>query len=173
MEIVTLEQVYYIGELIAAVVLIISVFYLAIQMKQNTQAIRSTAAYEATQSLSGWYLAIGHDQQSLDVFVRGLSGSENLDGNEKYQFIILVHAAFLSFQNTFYLAYEQTLNEEMKHSLTAAICVIKDTPGFKFYWEQRRGTLMKEFRKYVETEVLTREHSEAAKLYSQLVEPTA
>ena len=39
MEPLTLEQAYYIGELIAAFVVIVSVIYLALQVRQNTQVI--------------------------------------------------------------------------------------------------------------------------------------
>ena len=168
MESFTLEQTSYLAEIFGLIAVVISLIYLGMQIKQNTQAIRSTAAYEATQSLSDWYIAIGNNRQSLDTWLGGIPGLDKLKGNDKFQFMILMQAAFLSFQNTFYLAYEQTLNEEIKYSLTSSISIVKDTQGFKDFWEQRRSTFMKEFREYVEKEVLVRDHSNAAKLYNQM-----
>ena len=40
METLTLEQSYYIAQVVAAVILVLSVIYLALQVRQNTHAMR-------------------------------------------------------------------------------------------------------------------------------------
>jgi hypothetical protein len=44
MENITLEQIYYIGELIAVIAVIASLLYAGKQMKQNTEAMQVNAA---------------------------------------------------------------------------------------------------------------------------------
>ena len=49
METLTLEQAYYIGELVASFVVLISLVYMAIQLRQNTNAIRLGTAHAVAE----------------------------------------------------------------------------------------------------------------------------
>ena len=48
METLTLEQAYYMGELLAAVIVIISIFYLAAQVKHSTRATQLQTTHDMT-----------------------------------------------------------------------------------------------------------------------------
>jgi len=61
-----------------------------------------------------------------------------------------LHAAFLNFQNSYYLAQEGTLDHDIRNSLTAAIAAVKDQPGFLRYWQQRKPIFFPEFQDYVD-----------------------
>jgi hypothetical protein len=70
---------------------------------------------------------------------------------EWVQFVLLVHAVILVFQNSYYLVREGTLDDRITRSITEALIGVKDQPGFQLYWQQRKGIFFPEFQDYIET----------------------
>ena len=65
-----------------------------------------------------------------------------------------MHGLILSFQNSYYLAAEVTLEQNIQASLTESIIAIKNQSGFLEYWENRKSLFFVEFRDYI-TSILT------------------
>ena len=55
----------------------------------------------------------------------------------------------LSFQNMYFLAKEETLDNRISESLTKVLMGVKDQPGFMFYWNTRKSLFFVEFQNYV------------------------
>ena len=84
MESLTLEQAYYIGELIAAAVVVLSLLFVAQQLRQNTSAIKSQALESAIQIAQSEVLKLGNDEFA-QVFRKSISVPEKLSPNEIQQ----------------------------------------------------------------------------------------
>ena len=95
METLTLEQMYYIGELLAAVVVIVSVIYLALQVRQNAISTRLNTLAEINAGFKSFYQSIGENRDLADIYMRGLSNFEGLDRLEKMRFKIFIRRAFV------------------------------------------------------------------------------
>ena len=63
---------------------------------------------------------------------------------------MMFHGAFLAFQNSYLLAEEGTIDTELRDSITAAIVGIKQLPGMRRYWRQRKSYLHSGFADYVD-----------------------
>jgi len=63
---------------------------------------------------------------------------------------MMLHGAFLAFQNSYLLAEEGTIDAELREAITAAILGIKALPGMERYWRQRRSYLHSGFADYVD-----------------------
>ena len=57
---------------------------------------------------------------------------------------------FLVYQNSHYLATQGTLDDRITESITEAIVAIKDQPGFRRFWQQRKAMFYPKFREFVE-----------------------
>ena len=169
MESLTLEQAYFIGELIGAAVVILSLFYVAAQVKQNTRAMRSATAYSATEMVSSWYKQMGHDSSSCKLWLKGLTDFNSLDGDDKVQMAMLFHSAMLNFQTAFYQSKEDTLDIDIRRSVTSSIAIVKDLPGFKQIWEIRKDLFMEEFREFV-ADITKNETVKATSMYNYLTD---
>ena len=75
------------------------------------------------------------------------------------------HAAFLAFQNSFLLAQEGSLDEDIFGAITAALLPTKDLPGMRRYWRQRRGYFFPEFAEYIDDLFTGEESSDAVDVY--------
>ena len=63
---------------------------------------------------------------------------------------MMLHGAFLAFQNSYLQAEEGTIDAELREAITAAIVGIKQLPGMRRYWRQRKSYLHSGFADYVD-----------------------
>jgi hypothetical protein len=138
------------GELIGGVAIIGSLIYVGVQVKDSAKATRSAAANDATVSMQTWYLEMGSNRQTSELWLNAMRSPEPLSTHDEFQFLMLMHAVFLGFQNSYLLSQEGTLDPEIRKALTFAIIAVKDLPGMGRYWRQRRGFLHSGFANYVD-----------------------
>ncbi|HET6564657.1 MAG TPA: hypothetical protein VFG52_04525 [Xanthomonadales bacterium] len=160
----SLKEFASIAEIIGAIAVVISLVYVGMQVNDSASAVRAASANDATVALQHWYLEIGADQQTSELFYRALTSEEALSNAEEFQFLMMLHGAFLAFQNSYLLAEEGTIDPELREAITAAILGVKSLPGMTRYWRQRRSYLHSGFAKYVD-ELLMRETDVSVDIY--------
>jgi hypothetical protein len=138
------------AEIIGAFAVVISLAYVGIQVNDSAGAVRSAAANDANVALQNWYIQIGSDQQTSELFYEALMSEEALSNKEEFQFLMMLHGAFLAFQNSYLLAEEGTIDADLREAITAAILGVKSLPGMNRYWRQRRSYLHAGFADYVD-----------------------
>ena len=90
MESLTLEQAYYIGELVGVVVVIASLIFVGLQIRQNTEVSRLTAA-QAYADVDNAFVGIINTSQNLaDILHRGSEEELQIDDCQRSR---VVHAA--------------------------------------------------------------------------------
>ena len=129
---------------------IATLIYLARQIKDSARAARSAAVTDATTAMQAFYLELGSNSQSSEHFLNGLTGYDSLALPAQFQWLMLMHSAFLGFQRTFFLAQEGTLDADLRDSIGTAIVAVNHLPGTKRYWEQRKGFFQPQFVDWVE-----------------------
>ena len=145
-----LSELASIAEIIGAFAVVISLIYVGIQVNDSAGAVRSASANDANVAMQNWYLQIGSSQQTSELFYQALMSEEALSNEEEFQFLMMMHAVFLGFQNNYLLAEEGTIDMELRESLTMAISGVRTLPGMKRYWRQRKGYLHPGFAEWAE-----------------------
>ena len=102
-----------IGELLAAIATLITLVYLALQIKQNTKAVQNSVADSCLSSAQTAVSSISNSPDNAYVWAMGASNYDALSENEKVQYrlkmIELVNTSDLMYWN-----YRQgTLDEEI------------------------------------------------------------
>ena len=89
---VTIQDLGSIGELIAAVATLVTLAYLAIQIRQNTRALRASTFQEISSSMGIVSEAIATHPDLSQLIVKATDGIGNLTPEEKvrYNFIFLM-----------------------------------------------------------------------------------
>jgi hypothetical protein len=145
-----LEKWALIAEIVGAFAIVISLVFVGVQLQANTSATRSATASAASAATSTWYTAMGTSAQASALFFNFMNDPESLTPEERLQAVFSVHGVLVNFQTSFILANEGTLDDQIKDTILEAIVVVKDKPGFKYYWEQRGAFFYVEFQEYVE-----------------------
>ncbi len=106
--------------------------------------------------MQAFYQELGSNPQTCELFLEGFTNPEALSGQGQYQFVMLVHAAFLGFQRGYLLAQEGTLDVGLRDSVAPGIIATNHLPGTQLYWRQRKAFFQPEFVDWVE-DLLDRE----------------
>jgi hypothetical protein len=80
------------GQIIGAVAVVISLFYVAHQIRQNTNAVRSATAQPAHEHFPKWYHSVAADDELSKIVANGLRDYGSLSEKERVRFI----AAFMA-----------------------------------------------------------------------------
>jgi len=86
MESLTLEQVYYLAEIIGVVAVVASIIYLAIQVKQNGRSLRIQTVHDLSSQYSDVQASLAYDQEMVDIYHRGIYNFDQLDNQEQLRF---------------------------------------------------------------------------------------
>jgi len=159
-----LKDVASLAEIVGGVAVIVSLIYVGVQVNDNTAAIRSTAASDATTTMQSWYSQMGSNRQASDIWFDAMTSPDPLPAHDEFQFMMSMHVAILGMQNSYLLAREGTLDAEFREAVTTAIVSVKHLPGMHRYWSQRRDFLHTGFAEYVD-ELLIRDDVETLDIY--------
>jgi hypothetical protein len=164
----SLKKIALLAEIIGGFAIVISLIFVGIQFRDNTIATKSATANAANAITISWYTETGNSSQSSQLMWDYIKDPKSITSNaEIYQVTILMHGLFLAFQNSYYLAAEGTLDQNVHKSLTAALSAVKNQPGFIDYWESRKSLFFVEFRDYM-TSILTSNSEVEEGIYENL-----
>lgn len=147
---IKLKKIALIVEILGGVAILISLIFVGIQLKDNTKATRSSTATATIGTMTDWYVTMGTNAEASSSFWKFLSDPNSMTKEEQLQHIYNLHGLLLTFQNSYYLALEGTLDERIPESLNQVIIGVKDQPGFQLYWKARKSIFFKEYRDYVD-----------------------
>ena len=136
---IRLSELASLAEIAGAFAVVISLIYVGIQVNDSASAVRSAAANDANVAVQSWYLQIGSDQQTSDLFYRALMSQEPLSDEEEFQFLMMLHGVFLGFQNSYLLAKEGTIDPELRESITMSISGVRRLPGMNLLPDRHTG----------------------------------
>ena len=122
METLTLEQAYYIAQMVAAVILILSVVYLALQVHQNTHAIRLSNFQAGSMSWANFMGMLTNSEECTDIYRRGIAANDTLNENEQIRFRMLGMHLLRVFHECFEQQYERGGTSTQMGRITTGNC---------------------------------------------------
>jgi hypothetical protein len=93
---------------IGAIAVVISLIYLALQIRQNTNAVRSATAQTVHEHFSNWYNLVAADAELSRIAANGLRDYASLSERDGVRFISSF-MAFLSYSQNAFLKWREGL----------------------------------------------------------------
>ena len=141
----TLNDLGNIGELVAAIATVATLGYLAIQIRQNTKAIRGSAAETVMQSeISAAALIIEH----ANVYRRGNADISELDPDERVMYEELIYIEFSQHWSAFTQYRAGLMSEATFEAFKAGWQQGMLNPGYQSVWASLKGQYPEDFRSY-------------------------
>jgi len=128
-----------VAEALGALGVIITVAYVAIQMRQNSQLVASSLAESIRDGLNEATRIIANNPEAARVFRVGLLDLSTLSESERYQFDALLTLVFYGQQQAF-------INGQIHNS--AALEWLMSLPGTRAWWAEYSHLISREFRDY-------------------------
>ena len=140
-----------ITSIVQALALIVSLVYAAIQIRDNTRAVKSQAYQSIITAYAEIEARIGQDSETATLYDIGCKYPDKLNDEEKVRFTQLMSSTFNFFENLHY-QYKNALLEEGLWAGWCKLMIIKlKIPGIKKYWEDNGYIYSKDFRQYVDS----------------------
>ena len=138
-----------------------SLIYIAIQIRNNSRAMRA-ATYQQliVSSVQGW-LGMAHDGETTDIVLRGMDDFFALSRVEKARFRFLVMAYVGNFANGWFQLKIGTLRDNDWKAITGDMDAFFSTPGTQVVWPLVKSRFNPEFTAFVD-QILLRQAAAAA-----------
>ena len=145
-----LETIGAIAQIIAAIGVIASLFYLAVQIRQNTQSQRSVVVDSLTSSLIALFGQQAATLESMRAFASVVEDWHGATEEDRLRTVSLLFSTFKLFENAWFQQRQGTLEKEQWEGWDLHIRVYYHRPGVQVWWSDRRTMFAAGFRKYVE-----------------------
>ena len=144
-----------ISGMLAAIAVVISVVYLAIQVQRNTQATYSQAHHLTTIALAETAATIASSGELSRVYRLGLSAPDQLDEDEFFRFAAIATSQFRTFENLFFQYRSGLVSEDFWNGHRENILWFFHCPGTQIWWKDKRLAYSKGFREFLENSKAT------------------
>ena len=128
-----------IGEIAGALAVVVTLAYLAKQMKNQTQTNEITVFEGVMDGFNQVNSMIAADKELYRVFIRGLNHPDKLDDDDAASFSF-VFRAYMNTYNKLYRAYLRgAIEEEVWTMFAAEGADLIESPGGRVFWETSSG----------------------------------
>ncbi len=139
------------GEVVGAVVVILSLIYLSIQVRQNTQAQRTENYARALDRLAAMQSTLSQDSEISLIFSRGVLDPSKLTSLEKLRFNWSLYEAFGAFEFMFHASRTDAIPDEVWTRWSSGVAWWLSFPGVQTWWNAKPLPFTDSFTSFVET----------------------
>ena len=142
-----------VGEIAGAAAVFASLVYLALQIRQNTRAIRGNAERETVSLQQSALQPVAASLELADVHGRALLRLHELSPAEQIQFHRTMTALFQSFESAFYQHRASLIGGEICARVVKNIKGWFRFPGVNDWWNTFAREYSDEFKVFIENEI--------------------
>ncbi len=139
-----------ISGIIQAVGVVISLIYVALQVRDNTKAIKGATYQSIISAYAEIEARISQDPETARIYRQGCKKFESLTEDEALRFTELVCSIFNLYENVHYQHKNKLLDESLWLGWSEDMKIrLKENPGLANFWKKKRKLYNEDFRKYV------------------------
>ena len=158
----TLETVYFLSQIAAALCVVGSLIFVGLQVRENSKAVRSATAQAVHDNYGSWYVALAGNEPGLSASTKGFTDLSALSPTEKAQFVCIYMAFMSHSQNAFHQWRAGHLSDGLWRGWEALMMNLVNTPGGAAFWQERSYVFGKEFQDHV-AEIMKRQPDQRAR----------
>ena len=148
----TLEDIYYLSQIVAVIGIFVSLIFVGVQVRQNTKALKATSHHAVTNSFNAINNMMANDPAFARRWRLGMAGAGELNEDERLSFSFLSLAYMRIFETLYYQYTNGTLDKKLFDAelQTLKWSFTKEHPGFLAWWATNPISLSAEFRAFID-----------------------
>lgn len=146
-----LETIYYIGQTVAVVAIILSLIFVGVQVRQNTAQAKADAAEAAHRSFLDWYYS--QTPEMAAVFVKANEDFDGLSAEDRLVTFMIAMPILMNLQEAHIKWVEGTLAEERWRFWDEFATIILVPPIVEKIWQARRMMFSDAFQRYFDLKI--------------------
>ena len=138
-----------IGELIAALATLLTLGYLAIQLKQNTSALKSQTFQQSSMDMSLTANSVSSDGELAKIIIKAENGIDSLSSDEKLRFHFWMLVAVRRFEAIYIQALYGSIEKDRIEGFETSILSLLSNVGNE-WWNLTKSAFSNDFIGYVD-----------------------
>ena len=143
------EAISAIGQLVGALAVVISVIYLAHEVRSNASATRLAAARATLDFLNRFTQQITEHADLAQLRNRGFNDFESLEGVDRTRFGSYMHAVFRTVEDVYYQHLQGHLDSRVWRGIQVVVRELNAFPGVQAQWRSHSHWFDEEFAKFI------------------------
>jgi hypothetical protein len=140
------EAIGAVGETVGALAVLVTLVYLAMQIRQNTKSVQAAAVDSANSQVSKIREVIFSDADVANMYRRGNEDPASLSEDDTIRYRLLIHNIMLALSNSITQASVSGLSESMRQVELPILGRVVGTAGGRWFWETYRHEFEESFR---------------------------
>jgi len=151
-----LEALGNLGDFIGSIAVLVSLVYLAIQIRKSTETERTSTYQSIVSDFGQMNQSLAADPELIALYVRGLEDFDALDATARARISQVFYMTFRYFENMYYQQRKGYLEDEVWVGWKRLMLTYFSNPGFQTWWGMRRDVFGEPFARFLETTPLDR-----------------
>ena len=143
------EAIAAVGEILGATAVVISLVYVAAQVRQNTNALRRTASADAVAAIRDWNRDLAVNSELNRVYRSGVEGLDSLTPDDRAQFGVIAFNLFKTFEDLHYQYLNGAMDPDVWSGWENIARVSLTSPGCRVYYESRHSYFNPDFQAWM------------------------
>ncbi len=148
------EAVGAIGEVLGAIGVIVTLVYLAAQIRQNTRSLGTEAYGRALDRVTTVQGRLAEHPELTNILLRGAPDKGSLSATERAQFAWIFYEMFTGFEFMFHQAQSGALTEVVWQRWGDTIRWWLSFPGVRQWWDARPAPFTADFTEFVDHQII-------------------
>ncbi len=143
------------GEFVGAIAVVLTLFYLSVQIRQSSRSMRSSAAQAVLHAISEQYRVAAESQNLAHVVGLGFRDFEVLDADQRTQFLFWLFSWFRLMEQAHQHFENGNIPASTWKGQLAHIRSYLPAPAVAHFWELRSAFFSEEFQSLIDSIDLT------------------
>jgi len=144
-----LETLANLGEIIGGVAVVVSLIYLAVQVRQNTQAQQTENFSRALDRVATMQAYLTQNSETAAILAKGLTELSSLTTKERIRFTFGMYELFGAFEFMYLASKDAAIPEEVWQRWSSAVAWWLTFPGVQTWWEIKPTPFTQSFALYI------------------------
>lgn len=144
------EAIGAITEIVGTAAVVVSLLYLAIQLRSQHRESRIASVHELNESFRDAITSF-QNPELADLFSRAKDDFESLPETERLQFISMVQGIMRVWEDAYHQHREKRLSDRVWNSMVIQFSGYLSLPGVLSVWSIRKMAYSEDFRAFVES----------------------
>ena len=134
------------GEIVGALVVFLTLVYLALQIRQNTHATRAASHHAVTDALNQLNLSLAENEEVASIWVSGMNDRSSLTDIQRERYDALLRAYMHACDTMYYQAQVGAGDNGLWKAEERYLAVVLTSPGGKTWFEENSFSISPGFK---------------------------
>jgi hypothetical protein len=146
----TLSQLGNLGNLLGGVAVVVTLLFLALQIRKQANESRLNATRELARSLIAQMISLAEDAEMCSIYLRGIKDYDGLPDTDRIRLSMHLHSTFRIYELAFLHASRTNVDKSYFASSEKTKFELLGFPGVQRWWERSNNLFESEFIAHIE-----------------------